>query len=366
MKELRSILARLRQPAAFPAALATLARVRGSSYRRPGARLLLTADGARTGAISGGCLEDDVLVRAAAVAAGGAAQAVTYDTTAENDLVWGVGLGCHGVVDVVVERLTTDNLGWATVVREAFDQQRDAALAIVFQADMRYLLGTHAALSGNGPLWTKEKATAYEPGLQQALKEKRSHCARLETLAGRPWVFFEYVSRPNILIIFGAGDDAQPLCRMAADLGFSVKVVDSRPMYATKKRFPDAEAVFVAKADELSRGIPDAERTACVVMTHHYVHDLPYLGWAFRQAKVPYIGLLGPRQRAEKILGDLAAGGLEITPAMRSRLRAPVGLDVGATTPESVALAVLAEIQAVLAGRDGRPLREREGAIHGE
>lgn len=354
MKELRSILTQLRAPGAAPAALATLCRVRGSSYRRPGARLLLAADGRSTGAISGGCLEDDLLLRAKAVAASGVAQNVTYDTTAENDLVWGVGLGCHGVVDVVIEPLATAP-GWAECVSSAFASPYDAAVAVGFAGGS---LGTRAALSAGWPGHFRGDE-ALRAGLQEALKRRSSHYA--ETAGGM--VFYEYLPIPTHLLIFGAGDDAQPLCRMAAELGFVVKVVDPRPAYATKERFPAAEAVFVAKANELAKYMAAPERTAAVVMTHHYVHDVPYLRWLLAQP-VAYLGLLGPRQRAEKILADLTAEGLAITPEMRARLRAPVGLDLGAETPEAVALAILAEVQAVIAGRDGRPLGERRGAIH--
>jgi xanthine dehydrogenase accessory factor len=358
MKELRSILARLRAPGAAPAALATLCRVRGSSYRRPGARLLLTADGGRTGSISGGCLEDDVILRAQEAARTGAAQAVTYDTTAENDLVWGVGLGCHGVADVVVEKISGGDSGWADVVHEAWASPRDAAVAVAFQGGAA-ALGTRAALSvstAGEQFLGDEKLRG---GLREALARRSSHWAETDGVL----VFYEYLPLPTPLLIFGAGDDAQPLCQMAAALGFAVKVVDPRPAYATKERFPAAETVFVAKTEELARHMAVPTRTAAVVMTHHYLHDVPYLRWLLPQP-LAYLGLLGPRQRAEKIFADLAAEGLAVTEEMRARLRAPVGLDLGAETPEAVALAVLAEVQATLAGRDGRPLRERRGAIH--
>ena len=151
---------------------------------------------------------------------------------------------------------------------------------------------------------------------------------------------------------------------MAAELGFAVSVLDARAAYATRERFPEADAVLADVPEKLAGRVPLDERSVAVVMTHHYVHDVPLLRRLLPQP-LAYLGLLGPRQRAEKILGDLAAGGLDITPVMRAQLRAPVGLDLGAESPEAVALAILAEIQAVLAGRDGRPLREREGAIHG-
>ncbi len=356
MKEFRSILARLGRPAATPAALATLARVQGSSYRRPGARLLLAADGTRTGSISGGCLEDDVLLRARAVAAVGAAQSVTYDTTAENDLVWGVGLGCHGVADLVIERLSEASAGWVECVRGAFVRRADAALAIVFQAESPAALGTRAALTADGFFWGDR---ALRAGLQEAVARRASHHAE----ASGVMVLFEYVARPIPLLIFGAGDDARPLCRVAAELGLAVSVLDPRPAYATKERFPEAEEVLVAVPGKLPAGVQPDGRTAVVVMTHHYVHDVPLLR-ALLPTPLAYLGLLGPRLRAEKILADLAAEGMAITPGMRARMRAPVGLDLGAETPEAVALAILAEIQAVLTGREARPLCERSGPIH--
>ncbi len=356
MKELRTILARLRSPADAPAALATLARVRGSSYRRPGARLLLAADGGRTGAISGGCLEDDVLLRARAVVAGGAAQAVTYDTTAENDLIWGVGLGCHGVADLVVERLDGDP-AWAECLRGAFARHSDAAVAVAFQTGEIKSLGTRAALSGDGrQFWGDD---ALRAGLERAVVQRASHHANV----GDAELFFEFMPRPARLVIFGAGEDARPLCRMATELGFEVSVGDLRPAWLTEERFPDAAELFAATPEAVDPGIWLDEHTFVVVMTHHYVHDVPLLRGLLPRP-LAYLGLLGPKQRAEKILADLAAAGVVVTPAMRDRLHAPIGLDLGAESPEAVALAILAEIQAMLAGRDGRPLRERGGPIH--
>jgi xanthine/CO dehydrogenase XdhC/CoxF family maturation factor len=251
-------------------------------------------------------------------------------------------------------------------VHGAFSRGQDAALAVAFQADKAAGLGTRAALAGDGRGWSAADGdqAALAEGLRGALANRTSHYAQLETLAGRPWVFFEYAPRPVPLLIVGAGDDARPLCRMAAELGFAVTVVDPRPAYATEARFPAAATVLVATPEVFAALGPPDGRTAAVVMTHHYIHDGPFLGSLLPQP-LAYLGLLGPRQRAEKILGDLAAGGLEVTPAMRDRLHAPVGLDLGAQTPESVALAILAEVQAVLAGRNARPLRERSGPIHG-
>jgi xanthine/CO dehydrogenase XdhC/CoxF family maturation factor len=328
MKELPAIVRALLEPAAGHSVLATLATVEGSSYRRPGARLLLTADGRRLGSISGGCLEEDIVVRARRVLATGIAESVVYDTTSENDLVWGVGLGCHGVVRVVLEKLPP-RPAWAVALAENFAARRPALLAVTHLAATDTPLGTR--LSG-------------EP----------------TTDAG---TFFDRIRPPTALAIFGAGDDAQPLARLAHELGWQVTVADPRAAFATAERFPVAQTLAVAPSGDLvGRVAPDAD-TLAVVMTHHYVHDVPLLR-ALLPRPLAYLGLLGPKKRAERILADLSRDGLAITAEMRACLHAPVGLDLGADSPEQVALAIVAEMQAVLAHRDARPLRERTRPIH--
>ena len=333
MKELQAIVRYLLGPHAGESVLATLVTVEGSSYRRPGARLLLTREGKRIGSISGGCLEEDVLARAREVFATGQAEAVVYDTTSENDLVWGVGLGCHGVVRVLLEKLPP-RPAWAASLAENFSARRPTPLAVVHRSADHRQLGT-------------------TPASQTA---PSSHADAAD-------VFLENVAPPTALVIFGAGDDAQPLARLAKELGWHVTLADPRAAFATAVRFPTADALVVAPAHELvHRTRPDAD-TLAVVMTHHYVHDVPLLR-ALLPLPLAYLGLLGPKKRAEKILGDLARDGFVPTPAQLAPLHAPVGLDLGADSPEQVALSILAEMQAALAGRDARPLRERTRPIH--
>jgi xanthine dehydrogenase accessory factor len=339
MKELQAIVRALASPRADEAVLATLATVEGSSYRRPGARLLLFSHGQRIGSISGGCLEEDVLVRARTVLANGQPETVVYDTTSENDLVWGVGLGCHGVVRVVIEKLPPQP-AWVTALAENFAARRPTLLAVTHETDAaceHRALGTqlvHAELAETGASEAKARG-----------------------------VFLENVSPPTALTIYGAGDDAQPLAHLAQGLGWHVTIGDPRAAFATRERFPSAERIVVAPAGELvARTAPDAS-TLAVVMTHHYVHDVPLLKHLLARP-LAYLGLLGPKKRAEKILGDLASEGQPITAETRARLHAPVGLDLGADSPEQVALSILAEMQAVLTRRDARPLRERNRPIH--
>jgi xanthine/CO dehydrogenase XdhC/CoxF family maturation factor len=331
MKELPEIVRELQENAEQAHALATLVSVEGSSYRRVGARVLVNEKGVVMGTISGGCLEEDVRERARAVLRSGEPQLVVYDTTEENDLVWGVGLGCKGVVRVLLERLSS-RPEWARTVQRNFTLRKESRLSVVWDVEERLWLGTYDT----------EKMAGRIPAAAR--------------------VFEECVAPPVRLLVFGAGDDAQPLVKMAKELGWRVEVYDARAVFATAERFPTADEVKVARPEDAAEVAIDAW-TVAVVMTHRYRDDGPLMR-ALLPRELPYLGLLGPRIRTERILDELAARGLAITEEMRGRLHAPVGLDLGGDTPEAVALAALAEMQAVLAGRDGRPLRERNRPIH--
>jgi xanthine/CO dehydrogenase XdhC/CoxF family maturation factor len=332
MKELPAIVAALHDATAMPAVLATLVSVEGSSYRRPGARLLLAADGRRLGSISGGCLEEDVCARARRVRESGVPEAVVYDTTSENDLVWGVGLGCHGVVRVLLERLSVCP-AWAARLQVNFAARRPTRLSIRHAGEESANWGTQLRADTTGEI--------------------------------RPGIFDQTVPPPTALVIFGAGDDAMPLVRLGKELGWQVTVADPRPAFVTATRFPLADACVVGPADKLADLVAPDAATLAVVMTHHYVHDVPLLRTLLHRP-LAYLGLLGPKKRAERILADLAAAGMTISAERRADLHAPVGLDLGADSPEQVALAIVAEMQAVLSGRDAGPLRQRTRPIHEE
>jgi xanthine/CO dehydrogenase XdhC/CoxF family maturation factor len=327
MNEWKAIVGRL-CTARARSVLATLVSVEGSSYRRPGARMLISAGRRRIGSISGGCLEEDLVERSARVRSTGRPEVVTYDTTTENDLVWGVGLGCHGIVRILLEPVAP-RPPWALAAAENLRAGRSTELAVVWE-------------NAGGALGT---------GLAGA------------TAAGEAGIFTESVSAPTALAIFGAGDDARPLARIAVELGWSVTVADPRPSMLTGARFPGAAGLVLGPADELAARAAPPPGSLAVIMTHHYRHDLPLLRHLLA-LPLAYLGLLGPRVRAERLLGEIAAGGLAITPEMRSRLHAPVGLDLGADSPGEVALSIIAEMRASLSGRDARPLRDRSLPIH--
>jgi xanthine/CO dehydrogenase XdhC/CoxF family maturation factor len=329
MKEFSEIVRALAASPVEGAVLATLVSVRGSSYRRPGARLLVFPDGRRIGSISGGCLESDVIARTERVRRTGEAEVALYDTTEENDLVWGVGLGCHGIVQVVIEPLPS-RPPWAMLAAEALKTRTPLTIAV------EYGVSEGAARSG-----TRVAADA-----------------RAE--AG---TFVQTIGPTPYLAIFGAGDDAIPLSRFAAELGWQVGVFDPRPAFPTRERFPAAHVHRSGPAEALVEEAALDAAAVAVVMTHHYIYDMPLLRGLLARG-LRYLGVLGPKQRTDRILADLQKEGTPIPAGLRERLRAPVGLDLGADGPEQVSLAIVAEIQAVLAGRDARPLRERQRPIH--
>ena len=316
-KELQDILGIVRRGPG-PFVLATLLATEGSSYRRPGARLLLGREGLLRGSLSGGCLEGDLQARAREVLAEGRPRRLRYDLRGDLDLVWGSGSGCEGVLDILLEPLTGFP-DWMRWIEEAWTARKDLRI----QTDLsQEHLGVRSL---PGP------ADAPSP---------REACV-------------EDVPAPVALWIVGAGEDSKPLVRMAKALGWSVGLLDHRPAFACPERFPEADAVRSGHPATLLPSLPLDARSAVVLMTHHYAKDLEALRLLLPSA-AGYLGLMGSRRRSAQLLAELAAEGLRAD----ARLHAPVGLDLGATDPEGIALAILAEIQADLAGRRATPLRE--------
>lgn len=333
MIEIDAILASLQRAPGQCAALATLVSVRGSSYRRPGARLLLLADGTRVGSISGGCLEEDVFLRAQRVLASGKPDRVTYDTTDENDLVWGVGLGCQGVVEIFLEPIPTQRPDWIAALAAARAANQPVRLAVKYHGDAAATLGTRLL-------------------------------APTEPAAAGPGIFLETIEPAPRLVVFGAGDDARPVVHLATLMGWHVTVADSRAGYASAERFPAARAVIVAPAEEAPAAVGLAPADSVVVLTHRYAEDVKLLAGLLPRP-LAYLGVLGPRKRTDRILAQLAASGVQPHPETLERLHGPVGLDLGGTTAETIALSILAEVQCARTGRHATPLRDRLAPIHG-
>ena len=352
------------------AALASVVAVTGSSYRRPGARMLIREDGQTTGGVSGGCLESDVTLRAAVAIEEGQIALASYDTTADDDVDLGMGLGCRGVIHVLIEPLPPPTgmhyLAQLETLRRAHEH---AVLATVWRAT-----GAGDGRAGNrllhdsvGIRWTdiadRQLAGTIAADAAEVLETRRSMTTAYEVPAGTADVLLEYLPPLVPLFVFGGGPDAVPLVRLAKALGWHVTVVDPRARAASRDRFPEADAVIGCGPEEVLDLVPLASDSIAVVMTHNYHRDLRLLE-VLLPSSVRYLGLLGPKARAERLLHDLTLSGYVASPEQLRRLHAPAGLDLGADGPDEIALAVVAEVKATLAGRAARPLRERHGPIH--
>ena len=336
------------------AAMATVVRIDGSAYRRPGAKLLVEEGGATRGGVSGGCLEADVREIGMTVMRDGVPRLRHYETGDDDRTVWGLGLGCNGAVDIFVQPVTSqDALDAACHVRALL--AGDAPFAVsTFVRGPSALLG-RMLVARDGP----PAGSTGTPGLDREIARRaevllaagESKCYDLES-AG---VFTEVHVPPPRLVICGAGDDAMPLSACASQVGFRVTVIDHRPAHLSPERFPDAERIDRRPADGLD-GLPLGPRSYPVVMTHSFAHDRE---WVRRLlgTDVPYIGLLGARARRDEILGQIDATATD-------RFFAPVGLHLGADGPEQVAVSILAELLAVRTSSAPRHLREKEGVIH--
>ena len=350
-----------------PCALATVVEVLGSAYRRPGARMLVTEDGELTGAVSGGCLEGDARQRARRAIFRGEPALVTYDTRDEDDPRHGLGPGCQGVVRILLEPLDFQNPdNPLELLRDFARHPTPAVLATVFAADaaglkaavgQRVLL-TEAGVGRGTPLLAAPLAAAARATLAQG----QSRVLDLDTDAGPVRASLELLTPPLRLVVYGAGNDAQPLVHLAASLGWHITVLDGRPHLPTPLRFPEAAAVRVLPVGELAAQTPDP-LAYHVLLSHNYAYDLAALQ-SLLPSPAPYVGLLGPRLKAQRLLDELDAFSAELVQHLRERLHSPIGLDLGSETPEEIALAIVAEIQARHSGRQGRPLRERAGTVH--
>jgi xanthine/CO dehydrogenase XdhC/CoxF family maturation factor len=350
-------------------ALATLVHVDGSSYRRPGARMLVTEEGQLTGAISGGCLEGDALQKAMLVLAQQQSRIVTYDTTDEDDDTLGVGLGCNGIIQVLMEPIDpADPMNQLAFLEKVVAKRQKAVLVTLFSMDNKKgpQPGTCLMLDDSGVFQGKADA-ALEPVLKEdareAFRNQKSLFKQYISPQGSHTAFIEFIQPAVSLVIVGAGNDAMPLVDMADLLGWDVRVIDGRSSHAKPERFERACQVLVSKPEAVLEQIPIDRRTVFVLMTHNYNYDKAMLK-ALVQKDIPYIGSLGPKKKLDRMLDEITSEGLVLSDDQRSIIHGPVGLDIGAETSEEISLSILAEIQAVLSGREGQSLRHIEGEIH--
>lgn len=371
MSSLIAIAESLRRTAAAGEAvvLATVVRVIGSSYGGLGARMLIRVDGTTVGLVSGGCLESDLCAHAVEVHSTGVARVVSYDTRADDDAVWGLGLGCNGLIDVLLQPLSPKQ---ATTVAEL--------LSTALAADQPAVLATvsHSSASRNAPavgaqaLFSDDRTLSIGDWADGSALTSAAAYVHEARLAGRrglmhevgaAQIALEVVSPAIRLVVCGSGPDTAPVCRLAASLGWNVTLVDHRPITeAHAARFPGTRVIECAEPATLAQAVPLTERTAAVVMSHHFARDTEYVN-ALIAARIAYVGVLGPRPRMDRMLAELAAHGEQI-PSGAAALFGPVGLDIGGDGPEAIALAIVSEISTVMHHRAPGHLRDAHTALH--
>ncbi len=357
MKELDHILRLWAQAEAMgeSGVLATVVWTRGSSYRSPGAHLLVTPAGRRAGSVSGGCLEDDIVKKAWWFTENGPSIR-RYDTTADGEIsTGGYGLGCNGTIDVLLERVTPGKAFILDLARDVHAQRRPAGIGHLIEprntAGQRLTVDLKGSVSHN--IADSQLISVLESNVRAAIAEGKPRHVFLEGAE----IFIETLVPAVRLLVFGAGDDAVPLTELAKYLGWQVLVLDGRAHYATSEKFPMVDAVAVRRPGDAAARVDPW--TAAVIMHHSYRQDLEVLQ-ELSFAAVQYLGVLGPRKRMLQLLADAGLDESRLAPALHS----PMGLDIGAEGPEQVALAVVAEIQAALHARQGGSLGQRSGPIH--
>ena len=349
-------------------ALATVVHVDGSSYRRPGARMLITDEGQLTGAISGGCLEGDALRKALLVMSQQRSMLVTYDTMDEDDAKFGIGLGCNGIIQVLIEPINPAEANNPIQLLKAVAAKRQkAALITLFslenkkdtQAGTCLLLRENEQIERNVPVL---KGLLIKDG-REVLASKHSIFRTYHSESQNQTAFIELVEPAVSLILIGAGNDVIPVAAMAEVLGWETTVIDGRPAYAKKERFVASCQVLVSKPENVIGQIAVDELTVFVLMTHNYNYDMAMLHQLLER-NVIYVGMLGPKKKLERILTELDEQGAHFTPEQLASVHSPVGLDIGAETSEEIALSILSEIKAVLSGKQGLSLHGNIGTIH--
>jgi xanthine/CO dehydrogenase XdhC/CoxF family maturation factor len=322
--------------------------------------MIIRKDQPPIGIVSGGCLESDLAEHAKQVHESNSAKVVTYDTRADDDAAWGLGLGCNGLIEVLLEPLNADEAReLAGILTKAINWDDPSILATVVSSST----AAHALITGTKietMKWTRpDLLPSIDHDSNDAFAESRRGLVKDyddTTIA------FELVNPSVKLVICGSGPDVVPLVKLGSDLGWNLTVVDHRPVDKTHaERFPGAKVVECHDPLRLGNAVAIAKRTAGVVMSHHYARDLDYMR-ALTASDAAYIGMLGPRARTERMIADMNASGALIDPD--ERLFSPVGLDLGGEGPDAIALAIVSEISAVMSGRAGGHLRNRREALH--
>ncbi len=358
-------------------ALVTITRTTGSTYRREGAKMICRRDGSVLGSVSGGCLESDIAELSLDVVEKDTPEIVTYDTSAESENVWGLGLGCNGTVEVLIEpmqwwRSEQGRALFADILGRVGKGKRCAVVTLLKQGGeqiqnlRRVLVDSAGVVSGTlGAPALDSLAAQRARSILNDQTIRPSRRITIEHESSDCELFVDALVPATRLLVVGGGHDAIPVVRMAREVGLVVTLIDSRPKFATRERFPEADEVLCIQAEEFAQKVSLEGAPAVILMTHNFQKDRTVLGQILTSAaEFTYIGALGPRARTERMITELKAQGLKLLPEKIAEVRTPVGLDIGADSPQEIALSMLSEILAVKNRRSGTALRDRKGAIH--
>jgi xanthine/CO dehydrogenase XdhC/CoxF family maturation factor len=351
-------------------ALATLVHLNGSSYRRPGARMIVDEEGQLTGAISGGCLEGDALRKAVFCIHTQTPKLVVYDTSDEEDATIGIQLGCSGIIQVLFEPIDeTDPLNPIELLKKAIQKRQNTVLVTLYASKIKKgdTVGTSLLLEDSGEFHNNSTFQFVPETLMQDVIEtltvKKSTFKSYKNNDKTFNAFLSFISPPVSLVIVGAGNDAIPLQSIAETLGWEVTIVDGRHTYAKLERFSSACQIIVSKPEQVLQQIPMDEKTVFVLMTHNYNYDYAILK-ALLGKNVPYIGALGPKKKLDNMIKDLQSENIFLNERQKNILYGPVGLEIGAETPAEIALSITAEIMSVMNNKKGGSLRNLSTEIH--
>jgi xanthine dehydrogenase accessory factor len=340
------------------AALATLTRTRGSTFRRPGTRMLVLADGSVVCELSGGCPQRDIVVRALQVIADALPRLIHYNAESGLDVL--LEMGCGGELEVLIEPLTTaQSIGFIDALAQCLSERRPAWLATVFAVDGNVVTPQRMVWCEDGVLHDDIADAQLTHAIIHAATPatgKRITTPCFPSSRGLIDVLIEPIEPPHSLVVIGSSAAARALLPLAVALGWQTTLVDHDPARLQATHLPPGLRGVCATPASLRSALPLDAQSSVVVMTHNLEQDIAYLA-ALRDAPVAYLGALGSRERVARMRKHAALSGV--------RMHAPAGLDIGSETPEEIALAIAAEIMAVINQRDGGRLRDNERAIHG-
>lgn len=348
-----------------PGVLATIVDVEGSAYRRPGAKMLISPDDESLGAVTAGCLEGPVIDIASQVLADGQPRVETFDLM--DDTEWGLGLGCNGIIDILLEPVDSSLEG----PLEALERRDPATiLTAIESSDPAVSVGDRTCLSADGDEFAvsdrQRPPAGVVDGLEASISDLRSTggSGTLEqsTEDGSVTVFVDALEPVPRLLLFGNQNDVQPVSRLGRDAGFEVLVASARGATSTTDDFPYAHDVVVTHPTDIADHAD--EPTYVVLMSHNLLDDRLALESLLTDSDAPYVGLMGPRERFKEIREDLAADGTTLTADQHERISTPVGLNLGGGEPVQIALSIVSEALAVHNDRSGGRLKDEEGPIH--